>query len=274
MIEYDWYWLRLSYSKFGKGFTMLKEERFSRIIELVNERGSVKTIEISEDLNTSLATVRRDLNELDSLNKIKKVFGGASSIKNAQFVGIEEKLENKITKNIDQKNSIGAYAAALISDYDFVYMDTGTSVEAMIPYIDANNTSFVTNSISIANKLSARDFKVFILPGEFKSETGAIVGASTCDYLDGFNFSIGFLGANGIQEEVGFTTPDINEAMVKSRAISRCKKAYVLADSSKFGKIFQVSFSKDPDLEIITDSLGDDTKIYVRKYKEDKWYIP
>lgn len=253
---------------------MLKEERFSKIIELVNEKGSVKTTEVSEALDTSLATVRRDLNELNALNKIVKVFGGASSIKNAQFISTEDDLDYKFKINTKEKDLIGKFAASLISENDFVYLDAGTSVEALIDYISAENTYYVTNSLTIGKKLSLIGKKVFIVPGEFKKGTGALIGASTCEYLDNFNFSIGFFGTNGIHEQVGFTTPDINEAMVKSKAISRCNKVYFLADSSKFGKVSKVTFSNNPNLEIITNVKNDGKdEIVIRKLKEGLWFI-
>lgn len=253
---------------------MLKEERFSKIIELVNEKGSVKTTEFSEALDTSLATVRRDLNELHELNKIVKVFGGASSIKNAQFISTEDDLDYKFTINTKEKDLIGKFAASLISQNDFVYLDAGTSVEALIDYISVENTYYVTNSLTIGKKLSLIGKKVFIVPGEFKKGTGALIGASTCEYLDNFNFSIGFFGTNGIHEQVGFTTPDINEAMVKSKAISRCNKVYFLADSSKFGKVSKVTFSNNPNLEIITNVKNDGKdEIVIRKLKEGLWFI-
>lgn len=248
---------------------MLKEERFSKIIELVNEKGSVKTTEVSEFLDTSLATVRRDFNELHALNKIVKVFGGASSIKNAQFISTEDDLDYKFTINTKEKDLIGKFAASLISENDFVYLDSGSSVEALIDYISAENIYCVTNSLTIGKKLSLIGKKVFIVPGEFKKGTGALIGASTCEYLDNFNFSIGFFGTNGIHEQVGFTTPDINEAMVKSKAISRCNKVYFLADSSKFGKVSKVTFSNNPNLEIITNVKNDGKdEIVIRKLKE------
>lgn len=253
---------------------MLKEERFSKIIELVNEKGLVKTTEVSEVLDISLATVRRDLNELHALNKIVKVFGGASSIKNAQFISTEDDLDYKFTINTKEKDLIGKFAASLISENDFVYLDAGTSVEALIDYISAENTYYVTNSLTIGKKLSLIGKKVFIVPGEFKKGTGALIGASTCEYLDNFNFSIGFFGTNGIHEQVGFTTPDINEAMVKSKAISRCNKVYFLADSSKFGKVSKVTFSNNPNLEIITNVKNDGKdEIVIRKLKEGLWFI-
>lgn len=249
---------------------MLKEERFSKIISLVNKKGSVKTSEVSEALDISLATVRRDFNELDSMNKLVKVFGGASSIKNAQYITTEEDMPHKLTINTKEKDLIGRYAANLIEDNDFVYMDAGTSVEALIPYIKAKNTAYMTNSISIGRKLSSLGQKAFILPGEFKAGTEALVGASTCEFLEKYNFTIGFFGTNGIHKDVGFTTPDINEAMVKSKGISRCKRAYILADFSKFGKISQVTFSNDPSLIIITNDKSGN--IVEKTYKEELWF--
>lgn len=237
---------------------MLKEERFTKIIELLEEKNTLKTEEISKYLNVSQATVRRDLNELDEMKKIKKIFGGAKTIANIDYITSEDRMDDKLRKNIKEKMSIGKYAAGLIKDNDFIYMDAGSSVEAMITYIDAKNVTFVTNSIWIARELSSLKYKVFILPGEIKLSTDSIIGVSTIEYLTKFNFSLGFFGTNGIHSDFGFTTPDINEAMIKSQAMKRCKKSYILADSSKFDKVSQVVFCKDLSTEIITEDIEDE----------------
>lgn len=231
---------------------MLKEERHSKIIELVNKRNTLKTEEIADLLKVSLATVRRDINELDKSKKIKKVFGGAKSIKNINFVTTEDRMDDKINVNIKEKMAIGKFAAGLIQDNDFIYMDAGSSVEAMITYIQAKNVVFVTNSIWIARELSALKYKVYILPGEIKLSTDSIIGVYAVDYLSKFNFTLGFFGANGIDKDFGITTPDINEAMIKEQAMKRCKKTFVLADMSKFDKVSQVVFCKNEDTQIIT----------------------
>lgn len=237
---------------------MLKEERFTKIIELLEEKNTLKTEEISKYLNVSQATVRRDLNELDEMKKIKKIFGGAKTIANIDYITSEDRMDDKLRKKIKEKMSIGKYAAGLIKDNDFIYMDAGSSVEAMITYIDAKNVTFVTNSIWIARELSSLKYKVFILPGEIKLSTDSIIGVSTIEYLTKFNFSLGFFGTNGIHSDYGFTTPDINEAMIKSQAMKRCKKSYILADSSKFDKVSQVVFCKDLSTEIITEDIEDE----------------
>lgn len=235
---------------------MLKEERLAKIIDSLNENNTLKTDEIADILGVSMATARRDINELAESKKIKKIFGGAQAVRDINYVTTEERMDDKLKINIQEKLAIGKFAANLIKDNDLVYMDAGSSVEAMITFIKGNNindVTFVTNSIYIAREISALKYKVFILPGEIKLSTDSIIGVSAIQYLSRFNFTIGFFGVNGIHKDFGFTTPDINEAMVKEEAMKRCKKAYILADSSKFDKVSQVSFGKKVDCEIITE---------------------
>lgn len=235
---------------------MLKEERFAKIIDSLNENNTLKTDEIADILGVSMATARRDINELAESKKIKKIFGGAQAVRDINYVTTEERMDDKLKIKIQEKLAIRKFAANLIKENDLVYMDAGSSVEAMITFIKGNNindVTFVTNSIYIAREISALKYKVFILPGEIKLSTDSIIGVSAIQYLSRFNFTIGFFGVNGIHKDFGFTTPDINEAMVKEEAMKRCKKAYILADSSKFDKVSQVSFGKKVDCEIITE---------------------
>lgn len=244
---------------------MLKDERFLKIIEIIDEAGTIKTSEIAEKLDISLATVRRDLNELDRLNKLKKIFGGAKTITSASYITTEEDMQAKSSMNVDDKNKIGKFAASLIKDNDFIYLDAGSSVTAMINHIKAKDLLFMTNSFGIAKKVSALNYKVFVIPGELKVLTDSLIGASSVDYLNMFNFSLGFFGTNGIHKEIGFTTPDINESIVKAKAVERCNKAYVLADYSKFGKVSKVTFCSDINVEIITKK---DEDVIITNYKE------
>lgn len=236
---------------------MLKEERQTKLVDLVNAENTIKTDLIAEKLGISLATVRRDINELDEEKKIKKIFGGAKAIQNVDYITTEERMDDKINVNIKEKLAIGSFAANLIKDNDFVYMDAGSSVEAMITFIKARGVTFVTNSIWIARELSALKYKVIILPGQIKLSTDSIIGVAASQYLENFNFTLGFFGTNGIHKDFGFTTPDINEAMIKKEAMSRCKKLYILADSSKFDKVSQVTFCKDLWNEIISERIVD-----------------
>ena len=155
---------------------------------------------------------------------------------------------------------IAEFAASLIKDNDFVYIDAGTTTELMIDFITNTKAVFVTNGIVHARKLIQKNCITYILGGELKLTTEAIVGAQTVSTLKKYNFTKGFFGTNGVDIERGFTTPDIKEAMVKDEALHRSKKRYILCDNSKFEKISSVTFADIKEAKIITTNL--DNNIY------------
>ena len=108
---------------------------------------------------------------------------------------LEKKVINRLKQNRNEKEQIARYAASLISDNDFIYIDAGTTTELLIDYIEQRrNVTFVTNGISHAKKLTQAGFRVHILGGEFKLETEAIVGEEAMLLLDKYNFTKRILG--------------------------------------------------------------------------------
>ena len=198
---------------------MLTEERHSMIIKAVNERASVTIAELSEILNVSASTVKRDLIILANEGKIIKVRGGAMS-KNDSFSSVEKNVEEKSAICTEEKNSIAGYAAKLIEKGDFVFLDAGTTTEKMI-----------------------------------KASTEAIVGAECVLTLKNYNFTKCFMGTNGISLTAGFTTPDVNEAKVKAAAIESSREVFVLADHSKFDEVSSATFAGLGKAVIITDMI-------------------
>lgn len=176
---------------------MLTEERHSMIIKAVNERASVTIAELSEILNVSASTVKRDLIILANEGKIIKVRGGAMS-KNDSFSSVEKNVEEKSAICTEEKNSIAGYAAKLIEKGDFVFLDAGTTTEKMIDHLTVRDVTFVTNGFIHAKKLAVKGYKVFITGGEIKASTEAIVGAECVLTLKNYNFTKCFMGTNGI----------------------------------------------------------------------------
>lgn len=239
---------------------MIQEERFSRILNEVNSSGTVTVSDLKRVLGISESTIRRDLTELDRKGRLLKVRGGAVSNENEQLTS-DFKVDYRKTQNVSAKRLIASYASSLIHDDDFVYIDAGTTTELLCKELENCSAHFVTNGLTQAKILAGKGIKVFVLGGEFKSATEAIVGEEALTSLKKYNFSLGFFGTNGISKESGFTTPEMKEAAVKKGAMERCKKPYVLADSSKFDKISSVSFGAFSDADIITDS------VLIEKYK-------
>ncbi|MQN02134.1 MAG: DeoR/GlpR transcriptional regulator [Lachnospiraceae bacterium] len=233
---------------------MLTEERFAKIISAVDSKGSVTVAELMKLLGASESTVRRDLDELDSEGRITRVRGGAIS-KTGSLTSKDEEISKRKGQKQKEKATIGSYAASLIKPGDFVYIDAGTTTEQMLSYITEHDATFVTNAVNHAMVLASEGFKVYILGGEFKRITEAIVGEEALDSLNKYNFTKGFFGANGITRKEGFTTPELKEAMVKRQAFLSCKDRYVLADDTKFGTVSAIGFGDFERATIITDKL-------------------
>ena len=233
---------------------MLTEERHSMIIKAVNERASVTIAELAEMLDVSASTVKRDLIILANEGKIIKVRGGAMS-RNESFTSVEKNVEEKASICTEEKMTIAKYAAELIENGDFVVLDAGTTTEKMIDYLNVKDVTFVTNGFIHAKKLARKGYKVFITGGEIKASTEAIVGAECVLTLKNYNFTKCFMGTNGISLTAGFTTPDVNEARVKSAAIESSREVYVLADHSKFDEVSSATFAGLGKAVIITDRI-------------------
>jgi DeoR family fructose operon transcriptional repressor len=230
---------------------MLPEQRFLEILNLLERQGTITVRELTECLDTSESTIRRDLSVLHDMGKLKKVFGGATSLETFT-VSKDDLVAVRHNRNMDEKLRIAQAAITLLEANDFVYIDAGTTTGMLAEQVPAGSVVFVTNGVTHARTLGQKGCKVYLLGGEFKFTTEAVVGGRALDDLARYNFSKGFFGTNGISLTSGFSTPDEREALVKSHAMKRCREAYVLADSSKFNVISPVTFAVFEAAKIIT----------------------
>lgn len=243
---------------------MLSEERQNKIMSRITQKGSTTVQELMEWLKASESTIRRDLSELDSKGLLVKVFGGAVA-KETAFNSKDDFFNSRKEHNRTEKMVIAQYAASLIQNDDFVYLDAGTTTELMIEYITCKRAVFVTNGFSHAQKLAAAGFSTFVIGGEIKAATESIVGAEALESLKKYHFTKGFWGTNGVSVSGGFSTPDVKEALVKKESMRRTREKYVLCDASKFSKLSCVSFGDFTDATIITTELTEDSGY--RQYK-------
>ena len=211
---------------------MLAEERFNRILNIVEEKKSVTVTELTELLDTSESTIRRDLTTLDKRKKLIKVHGGATAV-DMEYMTKDSSVSVRQDLNREEKIKIGKYAAGLIRKDDFVYIDAGTSTEYLVEQILEKEAVYVTNGISHARKLLHKGCRVFLLGGELKKETEALIGAEALESLEKYNFR-------------------------------QCRKKYILADSSKIGQISLIKFAELKEAEVITTKLKQGT---YQKYK-------
>lgn len=235
---------------------MLAEQRARTILQQISQRQTVSVTDLCQLTGASEATIRRDLNTLARQGRLVKVHGGATSLEEEEFLAREPDLATK-QRYIREKERMARYAAGLVGEDDVVYLDTGTTVLHMADYLKDSKALFVTSSIDLAGMLSAHQRHVYVLGGVLKPGTVDIVGAEALDALRRYNFTKAFLGTSGVSVSQGFTTPDPEAAALKSMAASQAQAIYMLADSSKFGRVTAATILPLEAAQIITDKLPD-----------------
>lgn len=231
---------------------MLTEQRYEEILKLVEKKKSITVAEICAQFQISESTARRDINALDQAGRLVRVFGGAVA-SDLTFESKEPTVEQKMDQNIEEKQRIARYAAALIEPSDFIYLDAGTTTGFMLDLLSDKSVTVVTNAVVHAQRLAARGIHVYLIGGELKSSTEAVVGNQAMHTLRKYHFTKGFFGANGVSLEAGLTTPDANEALIKQTAFQQCKKRYVLCDTTKFDNVSSVTFADFSEAVLLTE---------------------
>ena len=135
-----------------------------------------------------------------------------------------------------------------------MFIDAGSSTMQLVDSLGQSKAVFVTNGVAHAKKLIKKGLKVFVIGGELKLSTEAIIGIEAVSNIEKFNFTKAFIGTNGISVSRGFSTTDVEEALLKRRVCELSYMTFVLADSSKFGVVSAVSFADIKKCCIITDS--------------------
>ena len=211
---------------------MLKTERKQVILEELSKHKIVSLEKLVGLLDTSESTVRRDLDELESENKLRRVHGGAELPHSLQE---EETIQEKSVKNLQEKKLIAQKASSLIKEKDVIFVDAGSTTAFLIKELEQKDITVVTNSIHHAVQLVDKQIPTVIIGGGVKMTTDASIGGVALNQINQLHFDRAFIGMNGVDEGY-FTTPDMEEGAVKRAILENAKQTYVLADSSKIGQ--------------------------------------
>ena len=229
---------------------MIMTKRLEIIINELKKHKNLSNKYLIDLLNISEATLRRDLNTLEKNNLITRVHGGAVL---TELIKEELSFDKNSISNIDSKIKIAKKTISYLDGAKYIYIDAGTTTNILIDYINTKNITVVTNGTMHLNKLISKKINTYFLGGEIKPLTLSSIGEIAISNLKKFNFDLALIGTNGIDENVGFTTHDIREASIKSLAISLSKNAFILGDTSKYGKIYFSKFADFNNISLITE---------------------
>ncbi|MHA1524065.1 MAG: DeoR/GlpR family DNA-binding transcription regulator [Alphaproteobacteria bacterium] len=214
----------------------MKVDRLEVIQSQLFARGVVSVQDLSDQLNASLATIRRDLQYLEEAGVAERIHGGARLVGRS---GIEVAFETRKRHNIEAKRAIGEYAYAMIEPHSSILFDASTTVlqAARRLKVTPVPVNVFSNSLMVAQELiGVPGIKVFLLGGLLREENLAAVGPQAERELDQLWIDHTFLGAGAISQDGTIYSVDQSEANLNAKMIARSKQCTVLADARKFGQ--------------------------------------
>lgn len=209
---------------------MLKEERQEKILNEVALHNRVLLTDIAEILNVSIDTVRRDVKELDSDNKLKKVHGGAISL---GFINSSTRSAN--IYKLNEKKIIAEKGISLLKNGNVILIDGGTTcVELATQIPDELELTCFTLSLPVALELLTKpNVEVIFIGGQLSKEAQITTGANAVHNLANIQVDYGFIGTGYVDAEHGLTEFDWDIVQVKKAVISASRKAVLLSISEK-----------------------------------------
>lgn len=233
---------------------LLAAERRLKIIALAKEVGKIDALNAAERFGVAVETIRRDLDLLQRQGVMRRVHGGGILTDRIQS---ELSVEIRRSQNHVIKQQIAEVAANYIPKSGTVIVDAGTTTELLAPYLrNRSDLTVVTNSLNLSIAIGETKTNVILLGGRIRPVTLSAVGTLAINMVSSLHASVCFIGTNGIDWQAGFTTPDLDEAQVKRIMIQNSQETIVLADHTKFSKIYTSSFASEGEVDRIITDVG------------------
>lgn len=214
---------------------MLVEERRQHILSLIQKHGRVLVDELSNDLDLSRITIRKDLDYLQSKDLLVRTHGGALPAQAGAL--LDPTIQEKEILHHEEKVRIAKAAAAMVSDGQCIILDSGTTTtEIARAILSFRYLTVITNALNIAADLAPSDFEIILVGGTLRKNSLSVVGPLAEDVLKEMHADILFIGVDGFDLKVGLTTPNLLEARVNRAMIEAAQKVVAVCDSSKFNR--------------------------------------
>lgn len=235
------------------GKPLIPAQRRERIQEFLAVHQIARTIDLMDLLETSEATVRRDLEWMESEGILERTHGGA--IINQRLTAEPEYLL-RVQKNPEEKRNIGKLAGELIEDGDIVFINSGTTTTQVIHNIrNSSRITIFTNNLNAPLEMGEPGFHLHLLGGEYQFRSKSSGGRSAIEDIGQIYANKSILGVDGISLKHGCTVPTLMEAEVVRHMIERTRgQIIIVADHAKWGVVsnFQVATIDEID-KLVTD---------------------
>jgi len=253
----------------GPPMTERSDKQASRaaiILKELRQAGSASVETLRDKLNVSLATVRRDLQDLEESGLLRRTHGGAIPIEPLFYEAFrhDRSFQDQVGSFADEKRRIALAASELISPGDTIALTAGTTTTEVVRSLHAlGGITVVTNTVNVAMELSNRkDVQVFVTGGHLRGDWFSLVGPTAVSTMSGVFVDLLFIGVNGIDAQRGLTCFNDDEGDINRCMVRQAKRKIAVADRSKLGTVAKWLICPADSVDIlITDSAATDKMI-------------
>jgi DeoR family fructose operon transcriptional repressor len=234
------------------------QERKKKILTALDDTGTLSVFELAEILESSPATIRRDLGDIAEEGLLIRTHGGAMKMENPVLTGFSEKSG----VNSPTKEQIAEKAASHVQDGDIIFLDCGSTVFGMCRFLKKKSIRVITNSLPIlAELIDVPSIQINLIGGELNKARKAVHGDKAVQHINGYHAHKAFIGVDGLSAENGLTAHSEHESTITTAFIRNAGQVMLLCDASKIGKDSYVKFAELSAIHtLITDSGADASK--------------
>lgn len=235
---------------------MLAPERQQQILTLLEERGTVRTIDLAEEFQVTDETIRRDLQILAESGQLSRVHGGASVPNGRPKL---QSFTERRSINVEKKRAIARAAIEFIHPGRTYAFDSSTTVFELVCSLPDLPYRVLTNAYAVIDQLIAHEQTELISTGgRYHPKTQTFIGGDSYHFLRRHNINCAFVSSVGLDPEQGAAEGFEEQAVFKETLVQMAEEVILLIDSSKLTQRSEYFFAEIEQLtRIITDEAAD-----------------
>lgn len=226
--------------------------RQGEILDIARAEGRVMVEDLAERFGVTLQTIRRDLSDLAGAGRLDRVHGGAVLRAGVANIGYEERR----LMNAGAKAAIGRACAAAIPDNSSLFLNIGTTTEAVArALLRHRGLTVVTNNMNVANILAASEgCEVIVAGGVLRRSDGGLVGDLTTEAIGRFKVDFAIVGTSALDADGDLLDFDPQEVRVAQAILRQARESCLVADASKLARRAPVHIASLADIgRVFTD---------------------
>lgn len=216
--------------------------RLDALLAYVDQKEVVTIKELSDELNVTEMTVRRDVQILKDNNLVTQLHGAVMRKDRLETLEINDDTYSVLKSfsiNQQEKEKIGKEAAKLVKENDTIFLDIGSTSAFVAKALPVNaDITAACFSMNVFEELAKRNIKnIFVTGGFYHRDTEAFESDNALKNLDIIRANIAFIAPSGISMDAGITAMTPYEVKIKNKMLTYSKERVLVADSSKFSEI-------------------------------------